>query len=240
VKIDVPLGSTNLALPIKILDFTSTTGAGLAGLAFNSAGLTAEYRREGEATATAITLVTATLGTYTASGFKADGTRGYYELGVPNAVCASAGAPRWARVGLYGAASMVDVDIEIVFGKPTNFPLTSIDNSGRVKALDSGGNAFTYTAPDNSAVLAILNAWNLLEITGGTVNDGAPLASGFIGSAGLSATNSFYVGRLLCFTTGPLAGLKQPVTGYVGATRTFAFSTPFPAAPANGNAFVII
>jgi hypothetical protein len=168
VKIDVPLGTTSLAIPIKVLDYTSTTGAGLAGLLFNSAGLAAEYRREGEGAATAITLVTATLGTWTSGGFKADGTRGYYEVGLPNAVCAATGAPRWARVSLYGAASMVDVDIEITFGKPANFTLLSIDGTGRVKGLDSGGNAFTYVSPTGAVVTLDLTQ-PLTNVTTSTV-----------------------------------------------------------------------
>lgn len=245
-------GTTGVTLPISVLDTTSGSGAGLAGLLFNTAGLSAEYRRQGQSSSTAIALQTATLGTWTSGGFVADGSRGDYELGIPDAVLA-AGA-RWAIVRLYGVTAMLDVKVEIEldavnYQDAAAFGLSRLDAAVSSRLASAG-----YTAPDNAtvgliygvvdteiaAIKAKVDAWDLLEITGGTVNDPSPTAGGFVGSAGLSATNSFYVGRLLCFTAGPLAGLKQPVTGYVGATRTFAFSTPFPAAPANGNAFVII
>lgn len=74
----------------------------------------------------------------------------------------------------------------------------------------------------------------------GTVNDAGATAGGFIGAAGLSAIDDAYKNAYVCFTTGTLAGLKAQCTGYVGATRAFSFSTPFPAAPANGTAFEII
>lgn len=49
-------GSTSVILPVSIFDSSSTTGAKLAGLVYNSAGLTAYYNRTGAAgAATAIT-----------------------------------------------------------------------------------------------------------------------------------------------------------------------------------------
>jgi hypothetical protein len=44
---------------------------------------------------------------------------------------------------------------------------------------------------------------------------------------------------VLVFTSGALAGIDRRITGYTGATRTFAFSTAFPAAPANGDRFIV-
>jgi hypothetical protein len=248
-KRKINAGSTSVRLPISVKDTTSGSGAGLTGLLYNTASLFAEWRREGDAAATAMTLVSGSLsGAFIPNGFIADGSRGDYELSIPDAVCALAAGVTWAIVRLYGVTAMLDVKIEIELDRVNyqdgvRFGLTALPNaaanaSGGLPSIGAGAGQFT---PSDIAAMALkVNAWDLLEITGGTVNDVAPLASGFIGSAGLSATNSFYVGRLVCFIAGPLAGLKQPVTGYVGATRTFAFSTPFPAAPANGNAFVII
>lgn len=107
-------GITSFSVPIKVFSTASTTGAGLTGLTSATSGLVAEYRRQGQSTWTAISLVgapTKSIGTWTSGGFLADGSRGAYELDLPNAAMA-AGA-RFVLVRLYGAASMLDVDIEI-------------------------------------------------------------------------------------------------------------------------------
>ena len=105
-------GTTSFALPIFVQNNTSTTGAGLSGLTHSTAGLVAEYRRQGQSSWTAITLVAKTLGTWVSGGFVADGSRaGYYELDLPNAAIAS--GARFCLVRLYGAANMLDVPIEI-------------------------------------------------------------------------------------------------------------------------------
>lgn len=107
-------GITSFSVPIKVFSTASTTGAGLTGLTSATSGLVAEYRRQGQSTWTAISLVgapTKSIGTWTSGGFLADGSRGAYELDLPNAAMA-AGA-RFVLVRLYGAANMLDVDIEI-------------------------------------------------------------------------------------------------------------------------------
>lgn len=107
-------GITSFSVPIKVFSTASTTGAGLTGLTSATSGLVAEYRRQGQSTWTAISLVGApqkTLGSWTTGGFIADGNRGAYELDLPN-VAMQAGA-RFVLVRLYGAANMLDVDIEI-------------------------------------------------------------------------------------------------------------------------------
>lgn len=104
-------GTTGVMLPIFVQDTSSTTGGGLAGLVFNTAGLVAEYRRQGQSAWTAITLAAGTLGTWSSGGFVADGAlSGAYEVGLPDAVLA-AGA-RWAIVRLRGAANMLPVLVE--------------------------------------------------------------------------------------------------------------------------------
>lgn len=100
-----------------------------AGL-HNTATISATYTRLGS-TPTTITLVTATAGTYTTSGFVHRG-KGVYELGAPNAALA-AGADavdfavdgiadvlfRGARVELMGAnprSAIVDADVDKING----------------------------------------------------------------------------------------------------------------------------
>src|SRR5216684_1203845 len=107
-------GQTGKILGIFILDSSKTDGSGLTGLAFNSAGLIAYYWREGDASATAITLATATAGTWATGGFKErDETHmpGWYDFDIPNAAIAS--GVKSVQVHLQGATNMVPLPINI-------------------------------------------------------------------------------------------------------------------------------
>ena len=114
-RFTITKGATSQIIPISVYDSSSTIGAKLAGLAFGTAGLVVYYNRIGSAgAATAITLVTATKGTWVTSGFIAvDGTNmlGDYELHLPDVVLAS-GVDR-IIIQLQGATNMVPVNIEI-------------------------------------------------------------------------------------------------------------------------------
>ncbi len=88
MKISRVIGTTSQIVEVFILDTSSTTGGGKTGLVFNTSGLICYYKRNTAASATAVSLVTATVGTWTSSGFKeVDATHmpGVYEIGVPNA-----------------------------------------------------------------------------------------------------------------------------------------------------------
>ena len=63
-------GATSIPIDVFIQDSSSTTGAGLTGLAFNTANLQFWYHRDTAATPTSGALVTATVGTWTSLGFK--------------------------------------------------------------------------------------------------------------------------------------------------------------------------
>ena len=119
---------------------------------------------------------------------------------------------------------------------------------------DSGGGSPFYVSdevnilPAPGQILAKFQAdpgWDILIANlPGTVNDSGPTVSSFKGSSGLSTTNGFYVGGAggcsLAFTSGPLKGVVRKITGYTGATRLLAFSTAWPQAPNNGDAFIIV
>lgn len=123
-KLALHAGQTSKTLRLFIQDATSATGAGLTGLT-PSSGITAAYAREGTAPATAMTLVSATAGTWTSSGFVAlDATNmpGVYELGIPNAALA-AGA-KSVTVYLAGATNMVPIVLEIELDVPVNLDFT--------------------------------------------------------------------------------------------------------------------
>ena len=116
--------TTSKTMLIFVPDSSSTTGAGLTGLAWNTASLTWYYYREGAGTgATQVTLASMTIGTWASSGFvELDATNmpGWYEIGVPNAVLATGAG--YAGMMLKGAANMAPVNIEIQL---TDFDLGS-------------------------------------------------------------------------------------------------------------------
>lgn len=106
--------TTSKLLEVFISDSSSTTGGGLTGLVYNSAGLSCYYYRSGAGTATAITLATMTLGTWATGGFVVvDGTNapGWYQIGLPNAMIATGAS----SVSLHckGATNMVPLPIAI-------------------------------------------------------------------------------------------------------------------------------
>jgi hypothetical protein len=78
-------GSTGVIVTVEAI--TISTGLPYTAGAFNTATISATYTRLGS-TPTTITLVTATAGTYTSSGFVHRG-KGVYEIGAPTAATAS-------------------------------------------------------------------------------------------------------------------------------------------------------
>ncbi len=137
---------------IFIGDSSSTTGAGLANLVFNSAGLVAYYYASDLANDIQITLVTATLGTYTSGGFVAvDNTNmpGRYEVGIPDAVLDGGveaviqfrGAVNMVPVNLYVELDSVDYQDSTAFGlsKFADIETDTQNIQGRLPAVLSGG-----------------------------------------------------------------------------------------------------
>ena len=187
----VKKGDTSRIEYVFIQDSSSTTGAGLTGLAFNAAGLTAYYVRTG-GLATAITLATQTAnGAYSSGGFVAvDGTNmpGVYRLDIPDAVFAT-GVDK-AVVMLKGATNMAPLVLEyqLVDYDPENattLGLTNLDatvssrlasasitlTSGAVTVgtnNDKTGYALTQAFPTNFSSLAITAGG---AVTAGTVGD---------------------------------------------------------------------
>src|SRR5262249_5335952 len=114
MKYTIKAGATSNIWQVFICNSTSTTGAGLTGLTNASSGLGGYYVRNTNGTATAISLVSMTLGTYTSGGFKEiDSTNmpGWYQFCPPNAAVGT-GAQ---NVGfhLQGATSMAPLPLEV-------------------------------------------------------------------------------------------------------------------------------
>ena len=87
-KLSLVKNTVSKIVHIFVPDSSSTVGAGLTGLVFNSASLAAYFIRPGDASPTAITLATATVGTWASGGFKEVSSAnmpGVYELGIPDA-----------------------------------------------------------------------------------------------------------------------------------------------------------
>lgn len=145
-------GSTSKRMAIFISDSSSTTGAGLTGLAYNTSSLEWYYWREdtGNNGGTSVTLATATRGTWTSGGFKeidATNLPGWYEIGIPDAVLAS--GAYWSVMMLKGAANMAPcpIEIQLVTYDPTdgNLGLTGLTGltaptAGALPTVGSGTN----------------------------------------------------------------------------------------------------
>jgi phage tail sheath protein FI len=68
---------------------------------------------------------------------------------------------------------------------------------------------------------------------------GSPAVGQFDGDASLSSQDDAYNNAYLRFTSGALNGQARLISDYVGASKTFTFATPFSAAPAANDQFVI-
>jgi len=130
MKLIIKKATTSKIIQVFIQDSSLTTGAGLTGLVYNSASLTAYYIKVGDASATVISLADATVGTWTSSGFKeVDATNmpGVYEMGIPDA-CLTTVAQ--VVIMLKGATNMAPVVLEIQLDDNIAKDVYDIVNSG--------------------------------------------------------------------------------------------------------------
>src|SRR4051812_49077098 len=140
-------GVTSQIFQVFIQDSSSTIGAGLTGLVFNTASLTAYYHRDTDTTATAITLVTMTVGTFTSSGFKeidATNMPGWYQFCPPNA--ANAASAKSCAFLLKGATNMAQLPIEV--------QLTAVDVDSATAFMTSVATVTTVTNQLTAAQIA--------------------------------------------------------------------------------------
>ena len=107
-------GLTSQTIDIFLQDSSSTTGAGLAGLVYNSAGLVASYRKGATGSRVAITLATQTVGgAFSSGGFveiDATNMKGVYRLDIPNAAVDTEG---FVTLYLYGATNLLPTALRI-------------------------------------------------------------------------------------------------------------------------------
>jgi hypothetical protein len=204
-------GSTSQALPIFINDTSSTTGAGLGSLVFNTSGLTAKYRRQGSSSWTAISLQTMTLGTWASGGFIADGgVAGGYEFGVPDAALASGAGVGWVEIQIYGAANMLPVlifiELDSVNYQSANNFMTGV--GGHNAIFDSNG----YPGV------------NLVDVAGQPANyytgqAQTGTATTITLASSDSSPNNGYAGRQITIVGGTGAGQSAYISAYNSTTK---------------------
>lgn len=171
-KISVKVATTSLTVNLFIQDSSSTTGAGLTGLAFNTASLVAYYALPAAA-AVSITLATqTTTGAYSSGGFveiSSANMPGWYRFDVPNAAIASG---RFSSIHFKGATNMAPLPLEIELTGWDNQDATA-GGLSRVDAAISSRMA-TFTLPTNFAAQAISAAGiasaDTKKINGTTIN----------------------------------------------------------------------
>lgn len=234
-KLSLVAGTTSKTLKIFVQDSSVTTGAGLTGLTNASGSLTGYYVREGANAAASISIVSATLGTWTSGGFiVVDGTNmpGLYEIGIPDAAIA-AGAK--SVVVMYkGATNMAPVVLEIELTAvdnqtATNFGLSALPTANPGAAggvfiagtnapvtITGSGNALTLTSTGgNGKGLAATGNGTGDGITAtsgsGSTGNGATFVSAATAGSGLQATGSG-TGNGLGLTAGASGNPNTPVT----------------------------
>lgn len=230
----VTAGISGVSASFMVTDTSSSTAAGLSGLVYNTAGLVAEYRREGQATWTAITLAAGTLGTWSSGGFIANGSLGgRYEIGLPNA-CFTSGA-RWVEVCLRGATNMKPVLLEfpihaVDYQDAAGFGLSRLDVTIGSRLATAG-----YSTPPTAAqiriemdtnstlvddieaqtdlIVAAPANWSNLVISGGGTVEAALIAAGLdnIMIEGINLRRALHV--MAAVLAGKLAGASIGQSG---------------------------
>lgn len=156
MKFETTVG-TPIPCAIFVHDTSKTAGEGLA-IAYNTASLVCEYRREGQSSWTSFTPVTGTLGTYVDRGLVADGgLTGAHVICPPAAAFASGAKMLWVR--LYGAANMAPVLIEI-----------ALITVNKQNATNMGLGAIPNVSQGNAGALAIGDAYGKVNLQDGSVN----------------------------------------------------------------------
>lgn len=225
MKAELKAGTTSYVCEIFIQDSSSTTGSGRTGLAYNTSGLTAYYKRSNGTAAAQITLADiATLGTFASGGFKeVDATNmpGVYEIHIPDA-CLAAGATSVAIL-LKGATNMAPLPIEITLKSNDEADIYSRLGApaGASIAADIATRLATsgYTAPDNASITAIKAKTDNLPASPAATGDQMALTESAIDNIFDEAYEGAETLRqLLRLLRAPLLGKS---TGGGTGTRTF-------------------
>jgi hypothetical protein len=212
MKLSIQAGSTSQTVNIFIQDSSSTTGAGLTGLVFNSAGLTAYYGLS-RAAAAAITLATQTVtGAWSSGGFveiSSANMPGWYRFDIPDAALASG---RFVSLHLKGATNMAPLPVEI--------ELTAINNQSATAFMTSVASVVGAVGSVTGAVGSVTG--NVGGNVTGTVGSVVGAVGSVTGNVGGNVTGSVgsvvgAVGSVAGNVGGNVVGSVASVTGAVAS-----------------------
>lgn len=215
MKLLVQKGKTSFLACVFIQDSSSTVGAGLSGLVFNTSGLVCYRARadDGNAAGTQVTLATATLGTWATGGFKekdATNMKGVYEIGITNASLAT--GSDYCILYFSGATNMAPLvlEIQLVAFDPdaaTNLGLTALPtaNPGAAGGVfiagtnaattitSAGGDALTLSSTGtngNGLNISGNGSGHAFKMTGGATGNAMTLIGGATSGDGLNVTTT--------------------------------------------------
>jgi len=198
MKLQILKGSTSVTLYLFIQNNSVTTGAGLTGLAFNTASLTAYYVRP-LGSATSITLATQTVGgAWSSGGFvEVDATNmpGFYRFDIPDA-CLATGVNSVALL-FKGATNMapLPIEIELVAYNPQDSVRMGLTAMPNAAAAASGG-LIINGANTGTVTLAALTCTGTF-----TISDGLSIARSSANQSAIVATGNG-TGHGAIFTSG--------------------------------------
>ncbi len=201
-KLTLKKAATDVTVYLFAQDSSKTTGVGLAGLAYNTASLTAYYVRP-LGSAAAITLATQTVtGAHSDGGFvEVDATNmpGVYRLDLPDAVCAT-GVPS-AIVMLKGAANMAPVLLEVQL--LTNDPNDIATQTTSAAILEDTGTTLDDLVDGLETMLTDIHDTDLPAVKSDTAailtdtgTDGVKIASGELSTVATAASITALDGKI--------------------------------------------
>lgn len=262
-KLSIVAGATSQSINVFIQNSTSTTGAGLTGLVYNTSGLIAYYAftgANGGSNALSLATLAAATSAWSTGGFKeidATNMPGLYRLDLPNAVIAGSKG-RAVTLYLQGATSMapclLEIELTSIDNQSTGFGLVNASanvvqwNSAAVIAPNAAGvPVVDITYINGSSVAAVNLNKTTLNIGRGTVS-GSPTTTSIPTSAfslaGASTVSGQFINRIIVFdnttATAALQGQLATITANTsGATPTFTV-TALTNAPASGDTFSVL
>jgi len=234
MKLSILAGSTSQTVNVFIQDSSSTTGAGLTGLVFNTSSLVAYYALP-RAAAVSITLATlaAVTSSYSSGGFKeidATNMPGWYRFDIPDAALASG---RFVSIHFKGATNMAPLPVEIeltawnnqdaVRGGLTALPNANAAANGGLATCDANNSVKIQTSSKKNQSLSkfefvMTDSSTHAPATGKTVSitrsiDGGAFGAGTLGSVTEVANGVYYTDLPAADLNGNVVTLRATATG---------------------------
>jgi hypothetical protein len=211
---------TSVILQVFIQDSSKTTGVGLTGLVYNTTSLTGYYHKDTDTTATSISLVTMTVGTYTSGGFKeidATNMPGWYQFCPPNAALNSTG--KSVAFMLKGATNMAPCVCELQMPDTVSVGGVAGNVTGAVGSVT--GNVGGSVGSVTGAVGSVTGAVGSVTGAVGSVTGAVGSVTGSVGSvaAAITLPTDFTATMKTSITTAATAATPTAaaVTGAVGS-----------------------